>query len=70
MAEYSGKLHSLFHDFNELLPPASTPSQELKQQSKFFMLMALHGLSDDYSYVRDQILGSSIVLTFASTCFR
>jgi len=29
MAEYLGKLHALLHDFNKLLPPAPTPSQEL-----------------------------------------
>jgi len=60
MTEYLGKLHALLHDFNDLLPPASTPSQELKQRSKFFMLLGLHGLPDDYSHVRDQILESSI----------
>ena len=68
MAEYLGKLHALLHDFNELLPPASTPSQELEQRSKFFMLLGLHGLPDDYSHVRDQILGSPIVPNFTSTC--
>jgi len=57
MAEYLGKLHALLHDFNELLPPAPTPSQELEQRSKFFMLLGLHCLPDDYSHVRDQILG-------------
>jgi len=25
MAEYLGKLQAFFHDFNELLPPASNP---------------------------------------------
>ncbi|XP_068480796.1 uncharacterized protein [Phaseolus vulgaris] len=69
MAEYLGKLHALLHDFNELLPPASTPSQELEQRSKFFMLLGLHGLPDDYSQVRDQILGSPIVPNFTFTCF-
>jgi len=68
MAEYLGKLHALLHDFNELLPPAPTPSQELEQRSKFFMLLGLHGLPDDYSHVRDQILGSPIVPNFTSTC--
>ncbi|XP_068493775.1 uncharacterized protein [Phaseolus vulgaris] len=68
MAEYLGKIHALLHDFNELLPPASTPSQELEQRSKFFMLLGLHGLPDDYSHVRDQILGSPIVPNFTSTC--
>lgn len=29
MVEYLGKIHSLLHDFNELLPLASTLSQEL-----------------------------------------
>jgi len=53
MLEYLGKIHTLFHDFNELLPPASTPFQEIEQRSKFFMLLALHGLPDDYSLVRD-----------------
>ena len=41
MAKYLGKVHFLLHHFNELLPPASTPSQELEQWSKFFMLLAL-----------------------------
>ena len=68
MAKYLGKLHALLHDFNELLPPTSTPSQELEQRSKFFMLLGLHGLPDDYFHVRDQILGSSIVPNFTSTC--
>ena len=48
-----GKLHALLHNFNELLPPSSTPSQELEKRSKFFMLLGLHDLSDDYSHVRD-----------------
>jgi len=51
MAEYLGKVHVLLHDFKELLSPASTPSQELEQQSKLFMLLALHELLDDYSHV-------------------
>jgi len=41
MAKYLGKLNALFHDFNELLLPPSTPSQELEQRSKFFMLLGL-----------------------------
>jgi len=53
MSEYLGKIHALFYDFNELLPPASTPSQEIEQRSNFFMLLALYGLPDDYSPVRD-----------------
>jgi len=68
MAEYLGKHHSLLHDFSELLPPAPNPSQELEQRSKFFMLLGLHGLPDDYSHVRDQILGSPIVPSFTSIC--
>jgi len=67
MAEYLGKIHALLHEFNELLPPASTPAKELEQRSKFFMLLALHGLSDEYSHVRDQILGSSVVPNFTTT---
>jgi len=49
MSEYLGKLHALLHDFNELLPPAHNLSQELEQRSKFFMLLGLHDLPDDYS---------------------
>ncbi|XP_027912144.1 uncharacterized protein LOC114171132, partial [Vigna unguiculata] len=67
MAEYLGKIHALLHEFNELLPPASTPAEELEQRSKFFMLLALHGLSDEYSHVRDQILGSPVVPNFTAT---
>jgi len=47
MVVYLVKVHVLLHDFNELLPHASTPSQELEQWSKF-LLLALHGLLDDY----------------------
>jgi len=68
MAKYFSKIHALLHDFNELLPHISTPSQELEQRSKLFMLLALHGLPDDYAHVRNQILGSPIVLNFTSTC--
>jgi len=67
MSKYFGKIHALFHDFNELLPPASTPSQEIEQRSKFFMLLTLYGLPDDYSPVHDQILGSPVVSTLTST---
>jgi len=31
------------------------------------MLLALHGLPDDYAHVRDQILGSPIVPNFTPT---
>jgi len=68
MTEYLGKIHSRLHDFNELLPRASTPSQELQQPPKFFMLLDLHGLSYDYFHFHDQILGSPILLNFISTC--
>ncbi|XP_052737011.1 uncharacterized protein LOC128197982 [Vigna angularis] len=68
MAEYLGKIHALLHDFNDILPPASTPAEELEQRSKFFMLLALYGLSDDVSHVRDQILGSPVIPNFTSTC--
>ena len=68
IVEYLGKQHALLHDFNELLPPGTTPTQELKQRSKFFMLLGLDGLPDDYSHVRDQILGSRVVPNFTSTC--
>jgi len=68
MSEYVGKIHALFHDLNELLSLASTQSQEIEQWSKFFMLLALYGLPDDYFPVRDQILGSPVVPTLTSTC--
>jgi len=32
------------------------------------MLLGLHCLPDDYSHVRDQILGSPILPNFTSTC--
>nr|KYP76941.1 Retrovirus-related Pol polyprotein from transposon TNT 1-94 [Cajanus cajan] len=66
MAEYLGKVHGLLHDFNELLPPAATTAKELDQRQTFFMLMALYGLPDEYSSIRDQILGSPTVPTLNS----
>ena len=63
-----GKIHALFHEFNELLPPSPDPATEIEQRSKFFMLGALHGLADKYSHIHDQILGSPVVPTLTSTC--
>ena len=68
MTDYMGKIHALFHEFNELLPPSPNPATEIEQRSKFFMLEGLHGLADKYSHIRDQILGSPIVPTLNSTC--
>jgi len=42
------KMHALLHEFNELLPLVSTSVQELEQQSKFFMVLTLHGLVDKF----------------------
>jgi len=33
------------------------------------MLLALHGLPNNYAHVHDEILGSLIVPNFTSTCF-
>ena len=41
MSEYLSKIHALFHDFNELLPPASTPSQEIEQTVQVFHVVSL-----------------------------
>ena len=46
-------------------PLAATSAKELEQHSTFFMLMALYGLPPDNSGIRDQILGSPIVLTLS-----
>ena len=69
LTDYMGKIHFVvFHEFNELLPPSPDPATEIEQCSKFFILGALHGLVDKYSHIRDQILGSPVVSTLASTC--
>jgi len=67
MAKYLGKIHAFLHEFNKLLPPAYTLVEELEQQSKFFMLLALHVIYDEYFHVRDQILGSLVVPNFIAT---
>jgi len=61
------KMHALLHEFNELLPLVSTSVQELEQQSKFFMVLTLHGLVDKFWNVYDQILGSPVIFYFTST---
>ena len=48
------------------LRPISLLKSSIKGQ--FFMLLALHGLLDDYSHVRDWILGSPVVPNFTSIC--
>jgi len=68
MVDYMGKIHALFHEFNELLPLASTIVEEIKQRPKFFMILALHRLVDKYFYVHDQILGSPVVPILTFTC--
>jgi len=64
MADYLGKMHTLLHEFIEIIPPA----QELEQQSKFFIVFTLHGLANKYSHVHDQILGSPVIPNFTSIC--
>ena len=51
VADYVGKVTELFHEFNEVLPPASTPAQEIELRSRFFMVVMLHGLVDKYSHI-------------------
>ena len=68
VADYVGKVTELFHEFNDVLPPASTPVQEIELRSRFFMVVMLHGLADKYFHVCDQILGSTIIPNFTSTC--
>jgi len=68
VAYYVGKVTELFHEFKDVLPIASTLAQEIEQRSHFFMVMMLHGLPEKYSHVRDQILGSTVIPNFTSTC--
>ncbi|MCI67178.1 hypothetical protein A2U01_0088436, partial [Trifolium medium] len=37
-----------------------------EQRSTFFMLLALYGLPEEYSVIRDQILGSATVLDMST----
>jgi len=68
MADYLGKVNALFHEFNEVLPHASSPAEEIEQRSQFFIIVMLHGLAKKYSHVRDQILDSPVITNFTSTC--
>ncbi|PNX56612.1 hypothetical protein L195_g058292, partial [Trifolium pratense] len=65
ISTYLGNVHSALHDFNELLPPAASSTteqeKEREQRSTFFMPLALYGLPEEYSAIRDQILGSATV---------
>ena len=49
------------------LSPPLTLAEELEQRSKFYMLLASHGLSDEYSHVHEQIFGSPVVPNFTTT---
>lgn len=60
IVEYMGKVNVALHYFNDLLRVAFNSSQELKQRSKFFMLLSLDELLD-YSHVHNQILGSLVL---------
>ncbi|XLT55289.1 hypothetical protein HN873_047893 [Arachis hypogaea] len=44
------KIHGALHDFNELLPPATTIEKELEQSISFFMILALYGLPRTLEY--------------------
>ena len=68
MADYVGKVNDLFHEFCEVLPPASISTEEIEQQSHFFMVVMLHGLPEKYFYVCDHILGFTVIPNFTSTC--
>jgi len=64
VADYLGKMNALFHEFNEVLPLASTLAEEIEQWSRFFMVVMLHRLAEKYSHVCDQILGSRVIPNF------
>lgn len=67
-----GKVHAVLHDFNDLLLSTSTLSQELEKRLKFFILLTLHGLLDDYSHVHvrfwDLLLCSILLPLVSSFC--
>lgn len=71
MFAYLGRLHTAFHDYNELFPPAATKPEEAKKElenrSTFFMTFALFGLPPEYSATCDQILGSPALPTMTRT---
>lgn len=49
MFAYLGRLHTAFHDYNELFPPAATKPEEAKKELEncgtFFMTFALYWLA-------------------------
>ncbi|XP_073224955.1 uncharacterized protein [Cicer arietinum] len=71
ISSYLGTAHSVFHDFHEILPlTASNPieqKKDLDQHITFSMLLALYGLSQEYSATHDQILGSVTVPDMSTT---
>jgi len=69
LVAYLGKVYDLLHDFNELLPSASTPAQELEQHQTFCVDGSLYGFLEKYFIVRDQVLGSTNVMTSSRKLF-
>ncbi|XP_073224771.1 uncharacterized protein [Cicer arietinum] len=71
ISAYLGTVHSVLHDFNDLLPPAASnpieQKKELDQRNTFFMLLALYGLPQECSATRDQVLGSVTVPDMSTT---
>jgi len=45
MVYYLSKMNALFPEFNEVLPFASIPTEEIEQWSNFFTVLTLHGLA-------------------------
>jgi len=63
MVKYLGKVRGLLHDFNKILPPSVTPTQELKQRQTFFVLITLYWFPSKDSSICDQVMGSMTVST-------
>ncbi|XP_073227016.1 uncharacterized protein [Cicer arietinum] len=68
MQSYIGKLDSLIVDFDALMPYTESAETHTEQHGKFFMVMALAGLTPDLDSVRNQILSSATIPSHETVC--
>ncbi|XP_019179222.1 PREDICTED: uncharacterized protein LOC109174440 [Ipomoea nil] len=61
METFLSKAQSLIAEFGTLMPIGGTPTEQLTQREKFFVILLLTKLGPEFESIRNQVLGSNIV---------
>ncbi|KAK6117979.1 hypothetical protein DH2020_048279 [Rehmannia glutinosa] len=63
MEKFLGKIQGLMAEFNKLMPVGGSPTEQLAQRDKFFVVFSLAKLEPEFEQVRNGILGDGSIPT-------